>query len=195
MRLKSGSIAVQMTPANLPTDAACIRKGYVRVSTEDQNPQLQFDALMRSGLPKKDIFVDIESGTVTERKEYQKLCDLIRKGAVDEVDIYRLDRLGRNHYELVNFFWLIEQHDVKIVSLTEPYVEHWRDSSWGFRATWDAIGEARYELLRLKERQRAGIEAAKALGKHLGRPKNNNPCPCGSNKTYRECCLLRSKKR
>lgn len=147
------------------------RAAYARVSADHQNLGSQIDALVAAGFSKWEILTDIESGTHDDRKSYQVLCDLIRSGQVLEVWVYRIDRLGRNHYELVSFLKLLEDTDCESISICEPFFREWRRSSWAFRATWDAIGDARYELLRLKERQAAGIAAAKARGKHLGRPR------------------------
>lgn len=144
---------------------------YARVSADHQNLDSQLDALAAAGFTRADIHIDVESGTHDDRKAYQKLCSLIRTGQVLEVWVYRIDRLGRNPYELVSFLHLLDDSGCEIISICEPYVQHWRSSSWAFRATWDAIGDARYELIRLKERQAAGIAAAKARGKHLGRPR------------------------
>lgn len=105
------------------------------------------------------ILVDVESGTIRERSEYQVLCAGILTGEISELWFYRVDRLGRDHYELVNFLYLVETTGCRIVSICEPFVERWQESSWAFRAMWDAIGDARYELLRLKERQKDGIKA------------------------------------
>lgn len=148
-----------------------VKVAYARVSADHQNLDSQLDALVAAGFRKEDILVDIESGTRDDRQAYQDLCELIRKGHVQEVWVYRIDRLGRNHYELISFLHLLEDSGCDLVSICEPFVKGWRFSSWAFRATWDAIGDARYELLRLKERQKAGIAAAKARGKHLGRPR------------------------
>ena len=153
------SCAAPITPADMPDTVRSSRKGYCRVSSDDQNPRLQVDALLAAGIPKKDILIDVESGTVRERRKYQKLCSEIRAGIVKEIWFYRVDRLGRDHYELVAFLQLVEDHDCRIGSLCEPFVEHWQESSWAFRAMWEAVGDARYELLRLKERQRDGINA------------------------------------
>ena len=174
------SCAALITPADTPDTAISSRRGYCRVSTKDQNPRLQIEALIAAGIPEKDIYVDIESGTVRKRRKYQKLCSEIRAGIVKEIWIYRVDRLGRDHYELVAFLQLVEDLDCRIVSLCEPFVAHWRESSWAFRALWEAVGDARYELLRLKERQRDGINAkqdAVRRGKATwkGRGKDQKP--------------------
>ncbi len=142
--------------------AGSSRKGYIRVSSQDQNPQLQIDSLLAAGLSEEDLLLDIKSGTVRDRYYYQDLCALIHAGVVNEVWVYRVDRLGRDHYELVSFLQLLEAHDCRLVSVCEPFVEHWQESSWAFRALWEAVGDARYEWLRLKERQRDGINAKQA---------------------------------
>lgn len=153
--------------------------GYGRVSTDDQNPDLQYEALKRAGLQEKQIFFDVESGTHIYRREYQKLISKIKDGQVSKITVNRIDRLGRDHYELIYFFKLVEDHNVELVSLCEPFVKDWNKSAWAFRATWDTIGDARYELLRLKERQRQGIDAKKdpITGKVTwkGRGKDKKP--------------------
>jgi DNA invertase Pin-like site-specific DNA recombinase len=152
-------------------------KGYVRVSTDDQNPDLQYAALAAIGLEKSQIIYDIESGTHTKRFGYQEICSAVLAGTTDFVAVNRIDRLGRDHYELVSFLHILEDSGCKLISVCEPFVQHWRESAWAFRATWDAIGDARYELLRLKERQRQGIDAAQEAirrglrTKTMGRPR------------------------
>lgn len=161
-------------------------KGYVRVSTDDQNPDLQYAALAALGLRKDQILFDQESGTNNKRPGYQKICRYINEGAIDLLIVNRLDRLGRDHYELLSFFQLLENgskypfyYPCQLASICEPFVLHWRESAWAFRATWEAIGDARYELLRLRERQRQGIDAAQdairrgTRTRPMGRPRKN----------------------
>jgi DNA invertase Pin-like site-specific DNA recombinase len=166
MTSKNPETSIAMTGnVHTPGTARFSKKGYIRVSSQDQNPQLQIDSLLAAGLSEIDLLTDVESGTVRERREYGALCHGIRVGVVHEVWVYRVDRLGRDHYELVSFLQLLEAHDCRLVSVCEPFVEHWQESSWAFRALWEAIGDARYELLRLKERQKDGIRAKKAAVK------------------------------
>jgi DNA invertase Pin-like site-specific DNA recombinase len=154
-------------------------KGYARVSTEEQNPQLQLDALTAVGIMKSDILIDYESGMNVDRYAYQEICSRVKTGTLDLVIVNRIDRLGRDHYELLNFFRILEDSSCRLASICEPFVLHWRESSWAFRATWEAIGDARYELLRLRERQRQGIDAAQdairrgSRTKGMGRPRKN----------------------
>lgn len=151
--------------ASSPDPAGSIKVGYARVSTEDQNPLLQVDALKAAGIPEDLIFIDIESGTVKDREHYRRICKDVLAGKIQEVWVYRLDRLGRDHYELVSFLQLLEDASCQLVSICEPFAKDWMQSSWAFRALWEALGDARYELLRLKERQRAGIDAKRAAVK------------------------------
>ena len=65
--------------------------GYARVSTLDQDPQLQLDALQRAGVDR--IFTDHASGTATARPQLDALLE--RAGAGDTIVVWRLDRLGR----------------------------------------------------------------------------------------------------
>lgn len=151
--------------------------GYVRVSTDDQNPDLQYSALAGIGLKKSQIICDMESGTHSKRPGYQIIYRGILEGNIDLVACNRIDRIGRDHYELVSFLHILEDSGCLLGSICEPFVLHWRESAWAFRATWDAIGDARYELMRLKERQRQGIDAAQEAIKNgkrtksMGRPR------------------------
>ncbi len=165
MPSSSGLIAAMMEPVSLPELVRSSRnpKGYVRVSTDEQNPDLQFSALKAIGLKQHQIYCDIESGTNNERPGYQNIFQGIFNRNIDLVIVNRIDRLGRDHYELVNFFFLLDGSICRLASICEPFVMLWKESSWAFRATWETIGDARYELLRLKERQRAGIDTKQDL--------------------------------
>ena len=73
--------------------------GYARVSTLDQNPNLQTDALTLAGCQK--IFIDKISGTTAQRPELDKLREQLREG--DTLIVWRLDRLGRNLKDLIDW--------------------------------------------------------------------------------------------
>jgi DNA invertase Pin-like site-specific DNA recombinase len=72
--------------------------GYAGVSTHDQNPELQIDALKIAGCEK--IFIDKISGTVSDRPDPKKLREHLRKG--DTLVVWRLDRLGKSLKDLLN---------------------------------------------------------------------------------------------
>ncbi len=89
--------------------------------------------------------------------------------------VYRLDRLGRDPRELIKFFDLLEVHQVKFVSLTEPWLTRWNQGPMEFLTWWLQIGMARFELLLLKDRQKRGIAAAMARGGWKGRGPDRKP--------------------
>jgi DNA invertase Pin-like site-specific DNA recombinase len=142
---------------------------YIRVSTEEQNLGLQ-ENLVKSQNP-ESTYSDKESGSINERLAYTKLCREIEKGGISEVMVYRLDRLGRDPVELIRFFDLLDLHQVKFRSLTEPWLSDWNMGPMQFLTWWLQIGMAKFELLLLKDRQKRGIAAARLRGKHLGRPR------------------------
>jgi len=73
--------------------------GYARVSTAEQNPDHQIDALTRAGVAANDIYVDHASGAKASRPELDNMLRLLRDG--DTLKITRLDRLGRSVLHLV----------------------------------------------------------------------------------------------
>lgn len=73
--------------------------GYARVSTAEQNPDHQIDALTRAGVAGKDIYVDHASGAKASRPELDNMLRLLRDG--DTLKVTRLDRLGRSVLHLV----------------------------------------------------------------------------------------------
>jgi DNA invertase Pin-like site-specific DNA recombinase len=73
--------------------------GYARVSTADQNPDHQIDALIRAGVAARDIYVDHASGARASRPQLDIVLRMLRDG--DTLKITRLDRLGRSVRHLV----------------------------------------------------------------------------------------------
>lgn len=142
--------------------------GYLRVSTEEQNLGLQENLILAQNPDR--IYSDKESGSINERLDYMELCMEIEKGDICELIVYRLDRLGRDPVELIRFFDLLERKHVHFRSLTEPWLSDWNMGPMQFLTWWLQIGMAKFELLLLKDRQKRGIAAARARGKHLGRP-------------------------
>ena len=136
--------------------------GYGRVSTKEQNPARQRDALKYKC---DDYFEDKLSGRSMERPEFQKMLELLRSG--DTVMVLSIDRLGRNLRELIELSFQLKEKGVNIVALSQGI------------DTGTKIGELFYTLLAvfadlelqfIKERQREGIEVAKKEGKYMGRP-------------------------
>lgn len=137
--------------------------GYARVSTVDQNADLQHAALRAAGCDR--IFTDYGvSGTRASRPELDKLLDHLRTG--DEVVVWKLDRLGRNTRNLLALIDELEQRGVHFRSVTEGI------------STTGPMGKAMLTIMsafaqlerdQLAERTRAGMAAAAEHGRKAGR--------------------------
>ena len=92
-----------------------MRIGYARVSTTDQNPDLQEDALQKAGCEK--IFRDVASGAVDSRKGLAEALEYARDG--DTLVVWKLDRLGRSLPHLLAIVTDLKARDVAFRSLTE----------------------------------------------------------------------------
>ncbi len=156
MPLKS----TEKCPATTRPASSRLTAAYIRVSTEDQNLGLQ-QSLIEAQEPDL-VYSDKESGVIVERQAYSEVCRAIQRGEVREVLVYRLDRLGRDPLELIRFFDLLEEYQVKFISLTEPWLTDWNEGPMQFLTWWLQIGMARFELLLLKDRQRLGINSKQA---------------------------------
>ncbi len=89
--------------------------GYARVSTFDQNPDLQKDALEKAGCEK--IFTDTISGTVSQRPGLTKIKEILRKG--DTLVVWRLNRLGRSLKDLIDWMNYLDTEGVALKSVQE----------------------------------------------------------------------------
>lgn len=87
--------------------------GYARVSTQDQNLDLQLNELTKFGC--LEIYQEKVSGKNTDRVKFKKLLASVRSG--DEVVVWKLDRLGRSLRDLVNMVALLQEKGVDFVSL------------------------------------------------------------------------------
>lgn len=142
--------------------------GYARVSTHDQNLELQQDALKCAGCGK--IVVDRVSGTVAERPGLTQLKELLRKG--DTLVVWRLDRLGRSIKDLIAWMSWLEQEGIALRSLQEAI----DTTSTSGKLTFHIFASlAEFERQLIQERTRAGLKAARARGRLGGRPKALKP--------------------
>lgn len=139
--------------------------GYSRVSTADQNPRLQMDALEAAGCEK--IFTEKASGAKRDRPELAAALDYARKG--DTLVVWKLDRLARSLKQLIETVESLEERGVGFRSLTETI----DTTSAGGRLVFTIFaGLAEFERSIIKERTRAGLDAARARGRIGGRPRS-----------------------
>lgn len=148
--------------------------GYVRVSSTDQNEDRQLNAMHEVGVPKKNIYLDKQSGKDFERPQYKKLVKKLQPG--DLLYILSIDRLGRN-YEEIQKQWriLTKESGVDICVIDMPLLDtrNGKDLMGTFIA--DLVLQilsfvAQNERENIKKRQAEGIAAAKARGVPFGRP-------------------------
>jgi DNA invertase Pin-like site-specific DNA recombinase len=137
--------------------------GYARVSTADQSSDLQEDALNKADCT--SVFVDRASGAADQRPELEKLLDYLRPG--DSLLVWRLDRLARSLRNLIEIVRLLEEKQVGLRSLQESIDTTTPGGKLIFHV-FGALAEFERELIR--ERTKAGLEAARARGRKGGRP-------------------------
>jgi DNA invertase Pin-like site-specific DNA recombinase len=138
--------------------------GYSRVSTNDQNPNLQEDALKKAGCEK--IFSDRISGTVSARPGLNSAKDILRKG--DTLIVWRLDRLGRSLKDLIEWVNYLDKEGISLKSLHESIDTSTSTGKLIFHI-FGALSE--FERNLIQERTQAGLSAARARGRIGGRPE------------------------
>ena len=139
--------------------------GYARVSTLDQSFDLQLDALKKCGCEK--IFQDVGSGAKEERKALAEAMSYLREGQ-DMLVVWRLDRLGGSLGHLIEFMNTLGKKRIGFKSLVEAIDTTTSTGQFFFHVT-GAFAELERNLIR--ERTRAGLQAARARGRKGGRPK------------------------
>ena len=135
--------------------------GYARVSTQDQNLELQREALRQAGCQK--VFEDQVSGTRAERPGLTKAQEMLREG--DMLVVWKLDRLGRSVKQLVDLAGELQQRGVQFKSLTDA-IDTGTPSGRFFFHVMASLAEMERDLI--VERTRAGLEVARQLGRKGG---------------------------
>lgn len=141
--------------------------GYARVSKQDQNPDMQLDALKKAGC--EEVLMEKLSGRKALKPKLDELISKLRKG--DLLVVYSVGRLGRTSRELINLLFDLKERGIQFKSLKE-----------GVFDTTSPMGEAIFQIVAilkgmevevLRERTRDGLVAARARGRKGGRPKGS----------------------
>ncbi|MBV0934140.1 recombinase family protein [Marinobacterium weihaiense] len=135
--------------------------GYVRVSTHDQHPELQLDALNQAGC--EQIFQEKMTGTLRERPELSLCLRILRKG--DTLVVWLMDRLARSLRDLVEIIEDLHQREIGFRSLTESIDTTSASGKLVFHI-FGALAEFEHSLI--LERTKAGLAAARARGRKGG---------------------------
>jgi len=138
--------------------------GYARVSTSDQSLDLQLDALNALGCEK--IFQDVASGARPERPGLEEALAYLRRG--DTLVVWKLDRLGRSLRHLIKVVTRLHEEEKSFQSLQESLDTNTSNGRLIFHL-FGALAEFERDLIR--ERTKAGLAAARARGRHGGRPR------------------------
>lgn len=136
--------------------------GYARVSTLDQDPALQTDALDAAGCYR--VWTDKASGKLDKRPQLDRVLDQLRPG--DTLVVWRLDRLGRSMKHLIAVVADLEERGIGFRSLTEN-IDTTTPAGKLIFHIFGALAEFERELIR--ERTMAGLTAARARGRSGGR--------------------------
>ena len=142
------------------------RIGYARVSTADQDPQLQLDALSAAECLKVYTDTDTATGTKAGRPQWNACLADLRRG--DTLIFWKIDRLGRNLRDLVDIVTTLQTRGVGVRSLTNGIVDTTTaHGSFVFSSFVFSIFAlmAEYEAALIKERTQAGLIAARAGGR------------------------------
>src|SRR5919199_2185370 len=138
--------------------------GYARVSTDEQNLDLQRDALQKADC--QQIFTDQVSGTKARRPGLEQALSHLRQG--DTLVVWRLDRLGRSLRHLIDTVTELQDRGIGFKSLTESIDTTTSGGKLVFHI-FGALAEFEREIIR--ERTNAGLQAARARGRTGGRRK------------------------
>src|SRR5215213_5917808 len=139
--------------------------GYARVSTFDQNLDLQKDTLTRAGCEK--IFTDTMSGAKAERPGLVQALTFMR--ASDVLVVWKLDRLGRSLKNLIDVVTELDTLEIGFRSVTESI----DTTTSGGKLIFHIFGAlAEFERNLIRERTQAGLAAARARGRRGGHPKS-----------------------
>lgn len=149
---------------------------YARVSTREQNLDRQLEAFRSLGADEREIITDKESGKNLDRPGYQALkTAMLRPG--DTLVVKSLDRISRSKSDIRNELQWFKDNSIrlKVIDLPTTMMDLPSGQEWVFEMVNNILIEvlgtiAEQERLTIRQRQREGIAAAKAKGKHLGRP-------------------------
>ena len=139
--------------------------GYARVSTTGQNLDGQTDLLTQAGCER--IYSEKISGTKAQRPELERMLDALREG--DTVVITELTRLGRSVKELFAIIERVHEAGASIKSLRETWLD--TTTPQGNLLFTIFAGLSQFERDLIRQRTKAGLEAARARGRNGGRPK------------------------
>lgn len=146
--------------------------GYWRVSTDDQDPQFQIDAMIAAGVPEERIRGDKMTGSKMRRPGLKSAMNITRDS--DVLVVWKLDRLGRSTLGVLDAIKTLEDSDIGLISLTEMLDTK---SPMGRMVITILLSFAEMERDLISERTKAGMAAFKARGGRTGPQHRIRDCP------------------
>ena len=154
--------------------------GYIRVSTKDQNPERQYQAMGKMGVDKKNIYEDKMSGYSFSRPAYKKM---IKRMKINDVLVIKsIDRLGRNYSEILEQWRMLTKEKKIDIQVIDMPLLNTDSENEGLTGTFisDLVLQilayvAETERSFIKQRQAEGIAIAKANGVQFGRGRKEMP--------------------
>lgn len=152
---------------------------YVRVSSKDQNEDRQLATMYEYGIPKRNIYIDKQSGKDFDRPKYKKLVRKLKKD--DVLYIKSIDHLGRNYEEIIEQWRILtKEKGVDICVIDMPLLDTRKGKDLIGTFLSDVVLQllsfvAENERANIRQRQAEGIAAAKAKGVQFGRPSTPLP--------------------
>lgn len=141
-----------------------MRIGYARVSTKEQNLDLQLLALKADGC--RRVYQERISGRAKHRPVLAEALAVLKPG--DTLVIWHLDRLGRTTRELINLYYDFKDQGIEIASLTQRIDTECPEGEHAFIVS---CADAQLESAKISRRTKAGLAAARQRGAILGRPR------------------------
>lgn len=146
--------------------------GYARVSTEEQCLDRQIDALVKSGVDKRNIYQEKITGTKRDRPALKMMLDELQPG--DIVVIPDLTRLGRSTKDLLDIIQIIKEKKAYIKSIKDTWLDTTDNNPYNNFLLVVMSGLAQLERDLIVQRTKEGLAAAKARGRKGGRPNKRN---------------------
>lgn len=149
-----------------------MKVGYVRVSTEGQNPDRQIDALLKQGVDKRNIYQEKISGTKRNRPELDRMLSELQAG--DTVIIADLTRISRSTRDLLEIVEKIRSKGASIRSIKDTWLDTTSENPYNafLLTVMSALSQLERDLI--SQRTKEGLASAKARGRSGGRPSKQN---------------------